>query len=108
MKLSDAKNKYVLSTKIDLGDGDFVELREPTLKEVNEINRAPEDGRMDVIIGLSPDCLIDHSFEDDGGNKADCKVVCEALKESGSLFIAILTQWVESSPFQGRLGKKPK
>jgi hypothetical protein len=108
MRLQDAKSKYVLSTKIDLNDGDFVELREPTLKEVNEINRAPEDGKMEVISGLFTACLINHTFEDDDGNKAANKDVCNTLKESGSLYLSILSEWVESAPFQQRLRKERK
>lgn len=106
MKLSEVKENYIFYTKIDLDGGDFVKLREPSTKELSELN---SDGRsLESLTKLFPACLVDHSFIDEDGGKADPGKVFDELKGSGSLFTDIVTTWLQSVPFQERLKKKPK
>jgi hypothetical protein len=106
MKLNEMKDKYIFYTEIDLGGGDFVKLREPTMKEFNEINSSGRN--LESLNKLFPACLADHSFTDEDGAKAAPGKVYDELKMSGSLFTEILAAWLEKIPFQQRLRKEPK
>jgi hypothetical protein len=108
MKLSEMNNKYVSVALIELGGGDFVKLREPTVGELDGMNRAKEEDRITELSRLFPLCLIDHSFvkNDDNNKKASCEEVYEELKKSGSFFMEIITIWMNSIPFNKRLGKE--
>jgi hypothetical protein len=106
MKLSRVKNEYIFNTRIDLDGGDYITLREPSMRELNEINEAGRN--VSSLSGLFPACLIDHSFTNEDGGKAKPTEVYEALKESGSLFTEILAQWLQNIPFQQRLRKERK
>jgi hypothetical protein len=106
MKLNEMKGKYVFCTTIDLGDGEFLKLREPTLQELNEINNSGRN--VETLSSLFPACLVSHSFIDEDGAIAAPDKVYEELKMSGSLFTEIITAWLENVPFQHRLRKEPK
>ena len=108
MKLEEDKTNFVFKTKIELNDeGDFVELREPTQKEIIGISDDSANN-LKVMEGLFASCLVDSSIEKEDGTKASGQEVYNALKESGSLFLEILTKWMESIPFQQRLKKNQK
>jgi hypothetical protein len=104
MKLSDVKEKCVFYTKIDLGDGDFVKMRELNIQELAKLNDSEK--KAEALTGLFPSCLVDHSFFDDDGNKASSLDVFTELKGSGSLFTEIIAAWLENIPFQQRLRKE--
>jgi hypothetical protein len=109
MNLSEAKNKYIYFTKIDLDEENFVKLREPTLNELNELNEMNGyKEKMEALSKMFPLCLVDHSFTNEDGSKANVKEVYDMLNESGSLLIDVLSTWIESTPFQSRLKKKQK
>jgi hypothetical protein len=108
MNLKDVKEKYIFFTEIDLGDGDFVKLREPTIDELNGMNNAAEGDRIDELSKLFPACLVDHSFKNDDGGKSGNAEVYNTLKNSGSLFSEIISAWLASVPFSARLPKKQK
>jgi hypothetical protein len=112
MKLSEAKNKYVFSTKIDLGDGDFVKLRELTVGEMEKLKKVNEEDWITELSKLFPSCIVDHSFSKDSdggeGQKASGDEVYNELKNSGTLFLEIIAAWMESLPLSNRLKKEPK
>jgi hypothetical protein len=108
MKLSDAKNKYLFSTEIDLGDGEFIKLREPSVKDIDGLNRAEDQDRVLALGKLFPLCLVDHSFEQEDGRKSSNEEVYNMLKESSSLFMEIISTWMEAVPFRSRLQKERK
>jgi hypothetical protein len=109
MKISEAKKKYLFTTKIELDDEDYVVLREPTIQEMQMFSGDDKDKKnYEAVEKLFPVCLIDHSFyEDDGVTKAKNTAVYEILKDSSSLYTEIVDTWFKSIPFQSRL-KKPK
>jgi hypothetical protein len=111
MKLSEISRDYVHYAKIELpGDGDFVTLREPTVGELDAMNKAKEEDRIMELSKLFPLCLVEHTFtkNDDDNKKASNEEVYSELKKSGSLFMEIITIWMESLPFNKRLRKEPK
>jgi hypothetical protein len=106
MKLSQAKDKYIFFTEIDLGDGDFVKLRELTIGEMDKLKRIKEDDWITELSKLFPSCLIDHSFIKDDDQKASSDEVYNELKQSGTLFMEIITVWMNALPLSGRLKKE--
>jgi hypothetical protein len=66
MKTSDIQNTYIFRTRIDLDGGEYVTLREPSVKELDEMNGSGRD--VAALTKLFPACLVDHSFtNEDGG-----------------------------------------
>jgi hypothetical protein len=110
MKLSEINNKYVFYTDIDLGDGEFVKLREPSIQELDGMNKVKDEERITELSKLFTPCLIDHSFKknDDDNKKASNEEVYKELRQSGSLFMEIITIWMEALPFNKRLGNGQK
>lgn len=108
IRLSDANKKYIFTTKIEIDDeGNYVELREPTQKEISGMT---EDGmkNLELLGKIFPDCLIGSSIVDDDGQSAKAADVYNLLSKSGSMFPEILTTWLQSIPFQHRLMKNGK
>ncbi|EGC78216.1 hypothetical protein [Treponema denticola] len=107
MKISEAEKKYIFTTKIELDDGDYIELREPNTQEISSFG---DDGKknLELLEKIFPSCVVDSSFTDDSDNKVDGKTLYSFLKKSSSLFTEILNIWIDSIPFQSRLQKKPK
>jgi hypothetical protein len=108
MKLKDMKGKYVFYTEIDLGDGDFLKMREPSIGELDSLNKAGEKDRVEEMSKLFPVCLADHSFKKDDGSPASADDVYKELKDSGSLSMEIITTWMQALPFNSRLKKEQK
>jgi hypothetical protein len=106
MNIEHAKNKYIFNTKIDLGDNEFIKLREPSISELDGLNKASEENRVIELEKLLPLCLVDHSFTNSEGGKATNKEVYNFLKDSGTLFTEIIGVWIESLPFKHRLEKE--
>lgn len=95
MKLD--KSNFIFTTKIDLpGDG-YIILREPT---DDEIKNFTDDNKqnMEILRKIFPNCIVEHNFDD-----VSTKEVAEALKQSGSLMIDIITKWINDIPFQKRI-----
>jgi len=98
MKLN--KENFIFTTKIDLPDGGFIVLREPTDGELKGFSgEAREDA--DKLRKIFPACIIEHNYDD-----AKTQEVAEALSASGSLFADILTKWMQDIPFQNRIAGK--
>jgi hypothetical protein len=108
MQLKDMRQNYVFCAEIDLGDGNFVRLRELTVGELDGMNKVGEENRVEEMAKLFPACLTAHSFTNEDGSPASNEEVYRALRESASLFVEIVTTWIGSLPFDSRLKKKPK
>lgn len=106
MNINEAKNNYIFYTEIDLGDSNFIKLREPSIGELDGLNKASEENRIAELGKLFPTCLADHSFEDDNGNKASSKDVYAMLRDSGTLYMEIISTWMAALPFNQRLKSK--
>lgn len=107
MILSELQNKFVFKTTIDLGDGDFITLREPNTSEIAEMSE-DEKKNMKIMERILPNCIIDSSITKEDGTPATGKEICDVLKASGSLFSEVLGTWIQSVPFQSRLPKPEK
>jgi hypothetical protein len=108
MNLNEVRDKYVFFTEIDLDNGEFIKLREPNINELNEMNKAEDNEKINCLSKLFPACLVDHSFKKNDDKKASNEEVFKSLQESGSLFTEIIGTWMESIPFNSRLQKKQK
>ena len=108
MNLSDAKKKFVFTTRIELDDNDFIELRELNQSEIKDIGNDDPIQNLEALAKLFPACVVDSSFTRDDGSKATGKEIYEVLKDSGSVMSEILTTWIKSIPFQSRLKKGTK
>lgn len=107
MRLADFSEKFIYKTRIDLGNDEFISLREPTTAEIADFSDDASKN-MKVMERIFPKCIVDSSFENNDGNKATGQEVYNALKDSGSLFTEIIGEWMNSIPFAGRLQKKGK
>lgn len=109
MKISEAKEKFVFTTRIDLNDdgSEYIVLKEPNSKVVTEIG---EDGvkNFEIMTKAFPDCVVESSITNDDGTPADAKAIVNVLKESGTLFTFVIGAWIQSIPFQSRLAKVTK
>ena len=109
MKLSEAANNYVFKTKIELDDdGNFIELKEPTMSQIQRLPNKDDDKVFAEIEKIFPTCIINSSFTDDDGNPATAEDIAKMLENTGSLKSDILQTWIESIPFKSRLQKKEK
>ena len=108
MNLSDAKKKFVFTTRIELDNNDFIELRELNQSEIKDIGNDDAVQNRESLAKLFPACVVDSSFTRDDGSKATGKEIYEVLKDSGSVMSEILTTWIKSIPFQSRLKKGTK
>jgi hypothetical protein len=106
MKLDEAKAKYVFYTEIDLGDGDFIKLKEPSIGDLDSLNKVDDNNKINELAKLFPSCLVDHSFYTAEDVKASNKDVYAMLRESGSLFMNIISTWMGKIPFRSRLANK--
>lgn len=109
MKISEAKDYFVFTTKIELNDdgSEYIVLREPNTQEISGLG---EDGlkNLEVMSKIFPSCVVESSIVDEDGNEVDGKTIYNALKESSSFFTEIVQTWMTSVPFQSRLAKKEK
>jgi hypothetical protein len=110
MKLGEMNNNYVFTTDIDLEDGNILKMRELTTGELNRLNKVKEEDRLTELAKLFPSCLVGHPFtkNDDDEEKASNEEVYQELKKSGSLFMDIISIWMEAIPLNERLKKKEK
>lgn len=107
MKLSDFGKKCVFTTKVELDDDNYIIMREPSKDEVLTLSDDP-DKQIETFGKLLPSCIIDSTFENDDGTKANGEQICAILSCSGSLYTDVVKTWLESLPFQSRLKKKEK
>lgn len=107
MTLSNFGKTFLWTTRIDLDEENFIELREPNQAEIVNLS---DDGtkNLQMLGQILPDCIVKSSFTNEDGTPAKGKDIADALKQSGSLFTEILTTWLESIPFQHRLMKEQK
>lgn len=96
MKLN--KDNFIFTTKIDLPDGGYIVLREPTDDEIKNFSDDSKQN-MEILRKIFPACIIEHNFDD-----ATAKEVADAIKQSGSLMVDIITKWINDIPFQKRIG----
>ena len=92
--MSDYREKYIFKTHIDLEDGDYIVLREPTSFEAKEFG---EDGKqnIDMLQKLFPKCIVEHNFEENG-QPLKKEQVSAILLDSGTTFTKIIKIWMES------------
>lgn len=109
MKISEALENYVFKTKIELDeDGNFIELKEPTMSQVQHLSNKDEEKVFAEIEKIFPSCIVSSSYTDDDGNPATADAVAKMLENSGTLKGEVLQAWIESLPFKSRLQKKEK
>lgn len=109
MKISEAKEHFIFTTRIDLNDdgSEYVVLREPSTAEISGLG---DDGEknLEIMNKIFPNCIVESSFTTDSGEPADGKAIYNVLKDSSSLYTEIIETWMTSVPFKSRLSKKGK
>lgn len=105
-KLKDIASKYVLNTRIELNDDDYLVLRELTEKEMFSFDQENGKANMELLSKLMPECIIEHSFENEDGEKASSKDVVKELQKSGSTYMSIVEKWMQSLPLANKSGEK--
>ena len=80
-KLKDIASKYVLNTRIELNDDDYLILRELTEKEMFSFDQENGKANMELLSKIMPECIIEHSFENEDGEKASTKDVVKELQK---------------------------
>ena len=103
MKL--ANTNFVFTTKIAIDKENFLEVREPTMIEFQEIpsNTKDEDYSAKMFKAarkLIPRCIVDSSFEDENGEKANGAAVWAEIEKSASLSTRVVNDWLASIPFR--------
>ncbi len=103
-EITSAREKYIFTTRIDLEDGDYLVLREPTSFELREFG---EDGKQNVEIlqKIFPKAIIEHSFTENG-QSAKAEKVASFLLDSGSLFTKVIQTWMDSLPLNEKKSSK--
>ena len=103
IKLSE--KKFVFTTKLNVDDELWVELREPTLIEFKKFS---DDGmaNLEAARKLFPSCIIDSNFENDEGEKATGEQIWKLVEPSASLASRIINEWLESIPFRFKEDRK--
>lgn len=105
-KLKDIASKYVLNTRIELNDDDYLILRELTEKEMFSFDQDNGKANMELLSKIMPECIIEHSFENEDGEKASTKDVVKELQKSGSTYMSIVEKWMQSLPLANKSGGK--
>jgi hypothetical protein len=108
MKLSEASKKFYFTTKIELDDeGNFVELREPTMAEAAKMSESDnQQKQIAELESVASKCIVDSSFTDEDGNKAKGEDVMNFIKQHISIETEIIEVWKNSFTF--RLPKDKK
>lgn len=110
MKLSQFKENYIFTTMLYLSDDkkDYIKMREPTFAEYQKFSTADNKSQYDIIKKLFPDCIIEHTVEDEDGNLLQNAELAKEVFNSGSTGVSLLTQWMESIPFHSEKMKQEK
>ena len=103
MKL--ANSNFVFTTKISIDAENFLEVREPTMTEFQEFptdaKAADYSARMfKAARKILPRCIVDSSFEDENGEKANGAAVWAEIEKSASLSTRVVNDWLASIPFR--------
>lgn len=99
------REKYSLTIKLELEDGDYLLFREPTYKELEDVNICESNiEKSKALAKLFEKCFIDHNYMDDNV-KTDNKEVLDTIRNSADLFSSLLAEWTDKSTFRIQ-GKK--
>jgi hypothetical protein len=118
MRISEGRNKFIFQTKVDIGEGEFILMREPFMDEVHAIRRVNKTGKegmtddereesLGVISRVFERCIIGSSFTLDDGTPAPPAAVLDFLKESGNLYMKAFMQWQNALPLAYRAPNEP-
>lgn len=113
MEIKGNESKYIFTMRVEFcadGSDEFIEFREPTLAERNELVRMSQkvkgpDGEIDAAKSYDVLDKIEKYFDSSvvdssytyGGNKATGVQIHALLKNRGALFEAILAQWLSAA-----------
>lgn len=110
MKLSSAREKGIFKTTIYIGhffddeeEAVWITMREPSTDETVKFNSQDEAESLKALKEVFPNCIVDHNFENDEGQKAKKKEVFDFLLESSALFGYVTQKWQESLPLAKRI-----
>lgn len=110
MYLNDLKTKGLWKCRVSLGeawdgdeaetwDGIWIDLREPKGDELPRLN--DQQSTMDVVLG----CIVDHNIETEPGKKAKTEDVRALVRDSSTLIVHIVKEYMTSLPLARRSEK---
>ena len=92
MDINQAKEKFIVKTRVEIGDEDYVVVREPTESEIKGFGDDSQKN-LEIIAEILPECILEHSFTVDG-KPAKNKEVAELVRSSVSLYTRFVKQWM--------------
>lgn len=114
----ETKQNFIFKTRIDfvIDDNDeYVILREMNTAEQNAVLQAGKlnaDGEPTDVIAMTAQaekyftgCIIDHSGVDEEGKKVSNQLFYDFIKQSSSIFQAIMTTWIQSKRMDLKIQK---
>lgn len=95
------ETNFVFSTKVKIGDSDYVVLREPTTAEFQKAG-FDDDGSNNLVqlAKLFPVCVVESSFTKEDGTPATGKEIYDLLEPSASTMTNVLMAWFGKIPFR--------
>lgn len=94
-----SNKKFVFTTKLNLDDEDWIEVREPTMLEFKKFSNN-ELENFEAAKKLFPICIIDTSLENDDGEKATGEQIWKQIESSAGLGVSLVKEWIDSIPFR--------
>ena len=110
MKISEAADRFIFKTRIDLDDeGNYIVLREPTMQQFSQLSDDDKDNKKNIkLLGdMLSSCIVESSFrQEDDSTPATAEQVAKLIRDTASLESEVLNVWSQSIPFGARLQKK--
>ena len=104
MDAAEAKNRFCFKVKIYLNDfednktDEYLEMREPNMKEISLLTE-DEDNNKKVLMDLLPACIVNSSFTKADGTSLKGKEAFEIINSSASVTTQVLNDWLNACPF---------
>ncbi len=92
---------FVFSTKVKVGNDDYVVLREPTTAEFQKAGFNEDSSNNLVCLAkLFPLCVVDSSYVKEDGSKLTGKELYDLFEPSAHTMTNVLMDWFGKIPFR--------
>lgn len=95
------ETNFVFSTKVKVGNDDYVVLREPTTAEFQKAGFNEDSSNNLVCLAkLFPLCVVDSSYVKEDGSKLTGKELYDLFEPSAHTMTNVLMDWFGKIPFR--------